>query len=447
MRLIGGMTIEQLMDNCRPRGEINSKNYSHWVTQIMESEREELHQWHILNMYSGRVDLPKAALNEMYQMESAKAYKDLAEWLLDMQYPVLWNTAAFGFKQIDTYLELLPVVKNITGDEKNKRFLLWTLIHVWQISCRNMIMGHESQAGWADARRAGYMQGVDRIIAVIGREAYERFFFSFECYWPNPHIDKFYLMICDYLASSFSSQAYIKDFCEMNYLYHVANRCNMTFWGNKKLTQQLIGNLKEAFGRLSLQGGTTWKSLFELVYSTIVPIYIRAYDDTNATIAQDIDEIVVKREGWKVNKDVKTQGERTTREASWLGLLVWVAIDTASEELYHKLVDTIFAQYHVSDKEPESFNFGLRGLIDIVYEKIVIHHPDWIEYMDMKILQEFDNFIDVAVMLSRHNSYDAGVKDAVKARWAMEKDVVKVKVKDGDLWKQIERWMKSVEAK
>ena len=446
MRLIGGMTIEQLMDNCRPRGEINSKNYLHWVNQILESERDELHQWNILNMYSGCIDLPKAALNEMYQMERAKAYKDLAEWLLDMQYPVLWNAAAFCFKQIDTCLELLPVVKNITGNEKNNRFLLWTLIHVWQISCRNMIM-HADQEGWVEARRAGYMQGVDRIIAVIGREAYERLLFTFECYWPNPHIDTFYLMICDYLASSFSAQVFIKDFCEMNYLYHVASRCYITFWENKTLAQHLIGNFKEAFGKLSMQGVASWKSLTELVYSTIAPIYIRAYDDTHATIAQDIEEIVVKREGWKVIKDTKTQGESTTREATWLGLLVWIAIDTASEELYHKLIDTIFAQYHVSDKEPESFGFGLRGLIDTVYDQIMSRHLDWIGYMDMKILQEFDNFIDVAVMLSRHNGYEAEVKDAVKARWEMEKDVVKVKVKDGDLWKQIERWMKSVEAK
>ena len=61
MRLIGGMTVEELLDNSRSMGELSSKNYDQWVDGILQSERDEYAQWHILNYYSGCVELPQAA--------------------------------------------------------------------------------------------------------------------------------------------------------------------------------------------------------------------------------------------------------------------------------------------------------------------------------------------------------------------------------------------------
>ena len=48
MQLIGGMTIKQLLDKSHSMGELNSDSYPRWVNQVMNSERDELHQWYVL---------------------------------------------------------------------------------------------------------------------------------------------------------------------------------------------------------------------------------------------------------------------------------------------------------------------------------------------------------------------------------------------------------------
>jgi hypothetical protein len=65
---------------------------------------------------------------------------------------------------------------------------------------------------------------------------------------------------------------FAKDFCDMNYLCHVARRCGTQFWGDKAMAQQLMKNMKEAAGHLSNSGPSTWEKLGEMIYDAIVPI-------------------------------------------------------------------------------------------------------------------------------------------------------------------------------
>ena len=89
MRLIGGMTIEELLDKSRSMVDHSSQNYDRWVKQVVNSERDELTQWHVLNMYSGCVQLPKKAQEEMLSYEKSKDYNELTYWLLCLRYPAL----------------------------------------------------------------------------------------------------------------------------------------------------------------------------------------------------------------------------------------------------------------------------------------------------------------------------------------------------------------------
>lgn len=446
MQLIGGMTIKQLLDKSRSMGELDSASYPRWVEQVMNSERDELHQWHVLELYSGCVELPMSAQKEMHAIEKSKDYEALTNWLLNLEYPILQDAAAFWFKQIMTCIELLPFVAKTAYDEKKKQFLTWTLVHVWQVSSRNMVMGHEDQPGWIDENIGSYINNVDKIIAVMGRGSYERFLFSFECYWANPHIETFYQKICDHLAGTFNLQLFDKDFCNMNYLYHVARRCGTQFWGNKAMAQQLIKNMKEAAGHLSNSDPSTWKALDEMIYDAIVPIYIRAYDEPTKAIEEDIADVQVKREGWNLTKELGKLAEQETREAVWLGLLVCVASETANEALFQKIADVIFKQYHASDKKDEYGVFGLNGLITTVYNRIVERHQGWIGHIDRQILREFNDFVEVAVLLSSHCNYDEDVKNMLHERWDMEKDVIAIKMKGAqwkvDCYRKIEHWVK-----
>ncbi len=446
MQLIGGMTIKQLLDKSRSMGELDSDSYPRWVEQVMNSERDELHQWHVLELYSGCVELPMAAQKEMHAMEKNKDYESLTKWLLNLEYPILQDAAAFWFKNKGTCINILPFVAKAAYDEKKKRFLTWTLAHVWQVSSRNMVMGHEDQPGWIDENIGRYINNVDKIIAVMGRENFEKFLFSFECYWANPHIETFYQIICNHLAETFNLKSFTKDFSNMNYLCHVANRCGTLFWGDKSMAQQLMMNMKDAAGHLSYNAPSTWESLGRLIYDSIVPIYTRAYDEPTKAVEEDLKEVLVKREGWNLIKGVGRLAEMKTREAVWLGLLVWVASDTASEALFQKIADVIFKQYHASDKKDEYGVFGLNGLITTVYNRIVERHQGWIGYIDRLILREFNDFVEVAVLLSSHGNYDEEVKNMLHERWDMEKDVIAIKMKGAqwkvDCYRKIEQWVK-----
>ena len=231
----------------------------------------------------------------------------------------------------------------------------------------------------------------------------------------------------------------------MNYLCHVVRRCGTQFWGDKAMAQQLMKNMKEAAGHLSNSGPSTWEKLGEMIYDAIVPIYIRAYDEPTKAIEEDIADVQVKREGWNLTKELGRLAVQETREAVWLGLLVWVASETTSETLFQKIADVMFAQYHVSDKRDEYVAFGLKGLIKTVYSLICERHKGWIGYLDRLILREFNSFVQVAELLSGHDEFDADVKKMLWKRWEMEKDVIAIKMKGvqgKDDFRRIEHWMK-----
>ena len=85
MQLIGGMTIKQLLDKSHSMGELNSDSYPRWVNQVMNSERDELHQWYVLEYYSSCVELPMAAQKEMHALEKKNDYGALTKWLLALE--------------------------------------------------------------------------------------------------------------------------------------------------------------------------------------------------------------------------------------------------------------------------------------------------------------------------------------------------------------------------
>ena len=146
-----------------------------------------------------------------------------------------------------------------------------------------------------------------------------------------------------------------------------------------------------------------------------------------------------------MTKDLCILAEQETRESVWLGLLVWVASETASETLFQKIADVMFAQYHVSDKRDEYGVFGLKGLITTVYNRICERHKRWIGYLDRLILREYNSFVQVAVLLSGHDKFDDDVKKMLWKRWEMEKDVIGIKMKGSqgkDDYRKIEHWVK-----
>ena len=62
--------------------------------------------------------------------------------------------------------------------------------------------------------------------------------------------------------------------------------------------------------------------------------------------------------------------------------------------------------------------------------------------MTQKVLEEINDFVYVAVLISGRENYAPDVKKAIQDRWELEKDVLEVKLKGKDLWTQIQRWMR-----
>jgi hypothetical protein len=443
MRLIGGMTIDELLDKSRSMGELSSQNYDRWVKQVLESDRDELNQWNVLNHHSGCVELPLPAQKEMFVLEKSKDYQGLTEWLLVLQYPVFWDSAAFWLKRTETLLDLLPFVVKANAEDKTKRFLLWTLVHVWQVRCRNMVMGKENRKpGWGNAHRNEIERGIDRIISVMGREDFERLYFRFDCFWANERLESFYIIVCEYLAATFRPKYYIQGFGNMNYLNHIARRCGSHFLKDKLLAAKLIESIKDAAGRMSNSWPSTWETVASLIYTSVLPIYIYAHGDIDAAIERDLNEVLVTREGWKVEKEWGILAEKSTREAIWFGMLVWVVTELDREDLFHKIVNQVFAQYRLFDKHPQRGTFELMGLLMSVYKRTDDKRKTWIDYLDKKVLEEINDFVYVAVLISGRENYAPDVKKAIQDRWELEKDVLEVKLKGKDLWTQIQRWMR-----
>lgn len=443
MRLIGGMTVEELLDNSCSMGELSSKNYDRWVEGILQSERDEFGQWHILNYYSGCVELPQAAQKEMHAFEKAKDYAGLTEWLLCLRYPSLWDAAAFWLNKAETLVELLPYVAKAKEDEKQKKFLIWTLVNVWQVRCRNIVMGHERKAGWVGAHRKEFEKGVDDIIAVIGREEYERFFFRFNCYWANDRLEQFYIIVCEHLADTFSPKCYLTGFCNINYLYHLVSRCSTYLSGNKKLAGQIIDDLKVATGSLTNQWPSTWEAVATRIYEPAKSLYKIANSQLDQAVEMDINSVLVKREGWKLEKELNVQCEQNTREAIWLGFMAWIVTEDGNEPLFEKIADCVFSQYQRADKHRQIGVFELSGLIQTIYNRVGDKRPEWMSYLDKKVLTELNDFVFVAVLLSGRKQYEPTVVKTLKDRWDTEKDVLEIKLQSKpDLWKRINQWMK-----
>ena len=443
MRLIGGMTVEELLDNSRSMGELSSQNYDRWVGEVLQSERDEFGQWHVLSYYSGCVELPQAAQKEMRALEKAKDYEGLTEWLLCLCYPTLWDAAAFWLNKTETLLELLPFVAKTKEDDKQKRFLIWTLVNVWQVRCRNMVMGHERTAGWVDAHRNEYGKGVDSIIAVMGRAEFESFFFRFNCYWANDRLEQFYVIVCEHLAATFTPQCYLTGFCNMNYLYHILSRCSTNLSGDKKLAEQFITDLKEATGSLTNQWPSSWEAVETKIYKQSLPLYRIVNDPLDKAVEKDIESVLVKREGWKLEKELNMQCKQNAREAIWLGFMTWIVTEESNEPLFEKIVDCVFSQYQLTDKHRQIGVFDLTGLMQTIYNRVGNKRSKWLDYFDKKALTELNDFIHVAALLSGRTQYDPNVVSALKDRWDAEQDVLKIKLQNNpNLWRRINQWMK-----
>jgi len=443
MRLIGGMTVEELLDNSRSMGELSSKNYDQWVDGILQSERDEYAQWHILNYYSGCVELPQAAQKEMRALENAKDYEGLKEWLLCLCYPILWDAAAFWLNKAETLLELLPYVAMGKETSKQKKFLIWTLVNVWQVRCRNLVMGHESKTGWIDAHRKGYEKGVDSIIAVMGRDEYERFFFKFNCYWANDRIERFYIIVCEHLAATFTPQFYLAGFCNMNYLYHIVSRCSTILSRDKKLAAQFIADLKVGTGNLTNQWPSTWEAVTTKIYELALPLYKIVNSQLDKAVETDMDSVLVKREGWKIEKELNVQCEQNARETIWLGFMVWIVTEDGNEPLFERIVESVFAQYQRTDKHRQIGVFELSGLMQTIYNLVGDKRPEWLFFLDNKVLAELNDFVFVAVLLFGRKQYEPSVVKNLKDRWDAERDVLEIKLQSNSaLWKRINQWMK-----
>lgn len=443
MRLIGGMTVEELLDNSRSMGELSSQNYDRWVEGILQSERDEYSQWHILNYYSGCVELPQAALKEMHALEKAKDYVGLKEWLLCLCYPILWDAAGFWLNKAETLLELLPYVAKGKEADKQKRFLIWTLVNVWQVRCRNMVMGHERKAGWVDAHRKEYEKGVDSIIAVMGRDEYVRFLFRFNCYWANDRIERFYTIVCEHLATTFSPKCYLAGFCNMNYLYHIVSRCSTILSRDIQLVVQFIADLKVATGSLANQWPSTWEAVESKIYKQALPLYKIANSQLDKALENEVESVLVKREGWKLEKELNVQCAQNTREAIWLGFMAWIVTEEGNEPLFERIADCVFSQYQRTDKHRQIGTFELSGLIQTIYNRVGDKRPKWLVFLDKKVLAELNDFVFVAVLLSGRKQYEPDVVKTLKDRWDAERDVLEIKLQSKpDLWKRINQWMK-----
>ena len=304
-------------------------------------------------------------------------------------------------------------------------------------------MGKENRKpGWVKSHRNEFEKGIDRVIAVMGRENYERFFFRFDCFWANDRLEKFYIIICEHLAATFNLCFYLRGCDNMNYLSHIARRCAQHFLKDKSLASQLVKDIKNATGRMSNCWPSTWDAVASLMYTSVLPVYIYAHDNIEESIESDLEEVVVVREGWKVEKDWSVQAEKSTREAIWLGLLVWVATELDREDLFHKIVDVVFAQYRLCDKHPQRGTFELTGLLMSTYKRVADKREAWIDYLDKKVLAEINDFVYVAFLLSGRDGYEPDVKKAIKDRWDAEKDVLEIKLKGKSQWNQILRWMR-----